>query len=88
MEKIKTMKNSVTGELKKYDEKGNIIYRKDPQGYEERMEYNENGNCTHCKNSDGFEEWWKYDSNGMEIDYWCSSPDCPEGEWLECEEND
>ena len=47
-----------------YDKNGNLIHRKDSDGYEEWCEYDKNGNLIHTKNSKGFETWYKYDKNG------------------------
>ena len=47
-----------------YDTNGNLIHRKDSDGFEEWYEYNTNGNKIHYKNSDGFETWCKYNKDG------------------------
>lgn len=61
------------------DSKGNVVYRKDSDGYESWCEYDENNNEIHYKNSNGTEYWREYDENNNVIyarssngvEYWC-----------------
>ena len=55
------MENDV---LEKYDDNGNLIYRRILNLYDEWYEYNENGKMIHLINSNGYEEWYKYDDKG------------------------
>ena len=50
--------------IKKYDEKGNFIYTKYPNGHEYWYEYDENDKCIYRKDYDRKENWWKFDKNG------------------------
>jgi len=50
--------------IERYDEKGNIIYRRDSEGHECWYEYDENNNCTHYRDSGGYEYWREYDERG------------------------
>ena len=52
--------------MKKYDEKGNLIYNKQNE-FEEWWVYDENNNCINYKNSGGFEEEYEYDINNNMI---------------------
>jgi YD repeat-containing protein len=45
------------------DSKGNVVYRKDSNGFEIWQEYDENNNRIHRKDSNGFEIWYEYDEN-------------------------
>jgi len=45
------------------DSKGNVVYRKESDGYETWQEYDKNNNRIHCKDSNGFEIWCEYDEN-------------------------
>jgi len=51
-------------EVKKYDEKGNLTYYKDSDGFEQRWKYDEKGNSTYYKDSDGFERWCEFNTQG------------------------
>jgi len=53
----------------KYDQNGNLIYRKDSNGYENWWEFDKNNNLIHSKYSNGFEYWKEYDKNGNLIHY-------------------
>ena len=59
----------MTKHLQEYDDNGNLIYYKDPSGYEEWWEYDKKGNCIHSKDSTGYEEWWEFDENGKRISH-------------------
>lgn len=52
---------------REFDDRGNMIYSKDPYGYEEWYEYDERGNEIHSKDSYGNEAWSEYDDCGNEI---------------------
>lgn len=52
-------------EIKKYDESGNLVYRKDSSGFE--YWYDSNHNLLHYKNSSGDEWWYEYDKRGNMI---------------------
>jgi YD repeat-containing protein len=54
-------------EIKKYDEKGNLIHSRDSDGFEWWSEYDEKGNVIHSRNSDGYELWREYDAKGNVI---------------------
>ncbi len=54
--------------MKEYDEKGNIIYRKDSAGFEQWMRYDKNNNEINYKNKYG-ECWKEYDINNNCIYY-------------------
>ena len=56
-------------EIKEYDEKGNLIHRRDSTGFEWWHEYDENNNVIHSRNSNGYEEWREYDENNNEIHF-------------------
>lgn len=45
------------------DSKGNVVHRKDSDGYESWYEYDENNNEIHYKNTNGYEVWYEYDEN-------------------------
>ena len=51
-------------EIKKYDEKNNLIYFKNLFGYERWIEYNENNKKIHSKDNNSLEVWYKYDEYG------------------------
>ena len=52
-------------ELNMYeDKKGNKIYYKGSDGFEEWCEYDSNGNRIHYKDNRGCEQWREYDANG------------------------
>lgn len=55
------MSNKKDNKIKKYDERGNLIYMKWPNGLEEWVEYDENNNRIHYKTSRGQEKL--YDKN-------------------------
>ena len=50
-------------EIRKYDEKGNLIYKRYSDGYEICYEYNKDNKQIHYKTSSGFESWSEYDIN-------------------------
>ncbi len=50
-------------EIKKYDNRGNIIYHKFSNGLEFWYGYDENNNHIYFKSSNGYEYWYKYDKN-------------------------
>ncbi len=56
-------------EIEKYDDNGNLIYFKCPDGYELWEEYDKNNKLIHYKNTSGLEWWAKYDElkNKIEI---------------------
>ena len=56
------VKTYVDGTVYKFDEKGNWIYYKESDDYEQWREYDANGNEIHFKDSYDFEEWKEYDS--------------------------
>jgi len=47
----------------KRDERGNVIYGRDSDGFEYWYEYDENNNVTHFRDSGDYEEWCEYDEN-------------------------
>ena len=53
--------------IEKYDKKGNCVYFKRYNGYEEWLKYDEKGNLIYCKNGYGDESWSEYDGNNREI---------------------
>ena len=57
--------------IKKYDDKGNLIYKKYSNSHEYWYKYDENNNCVYYKNSlgSGYENWQKYDENNNIIHY-------------------
>ena len=50
-----------------YDERGNIIHRKNSDGFEEWREYDERGNIIHRRNSDGYDGWFEYNDAGQPL---------------------
>lgn len=76
--KVKTYAN---GTVKKYDEKGNMIYFNAYSIglHEGWYEYDSKGHCIHHNSTSGLEQWHEYDSNGNEIhfksnrgiEWWC-----------------
>ncbi len=50
-------------EIKKYDVRGYLIYKKYSDDDEVWYKYNENGNLIYYKNPKGLEYWWKHDEN-------------------------
>ena len=52
-----------------YNEKGNVIYFEDSDGYWSKNEYNEKGNEIYYENSDGYWAKWEYDEKGKRIYY-------------------
>ncbi len=56
-------------DIVKFDENGNLIYRKCGDGCWKKYEYDSNGNKIRCENSNGY--WWtrEYDENGNKIRY-------------------
>ena len=63
------VKTYADGRVYKYDEKRNLIYYKDSDGFEECREYSSDGKETYYKGFYGFERWHEYNSNGNEIHY-------------------
>lgn len=55
--------------IKEYDERGNLIYWKTNDGFEQWIEYNKNNKITHYRDAKGFESWSEYDKNNNEIHY-------------------
>ncbi len=51
-------------EIKKYDDRGNLIYWRWSSGYESWKKYDENNSYIYFKNSKGSEYWYKYDKFG------------------------
>ena len=47
-----------------YDKNGNLIRRKNSQGYEQRIYYNKHGNKVYEIDIKGRETWYKYDKKG------------------------
>ncbi len=47
--------------IKEYDDRGNLIYEKDYNGFESWKEYDENNRKIHWKHSNGDEDWYKFD---------------------------
>ena len=39
-----------------YDNRSNVIYRENSNGYWVKSEYDDHGNETYCENSDGFKK--------------------------------
>ena len=54
-------------EIKKYDDKENLVYWKFFDGYEEWYKYDENNNQVYCKNSIGDKWWYKYNKYNEQI---------------------
>ena len=56
-------------DVKKYNDKENLIYSKDSDGNEIWYGYHINGKVAviHSKNKSGYEEWYSYDSKGNEL---------------------
>ena len=52
-----------------YDEKGNVIYHEQSNGYWEKSEYDEKGNEIYYENSNGYWSKREYDEKGNEIYY-------------------
>ena len=50
--------------IEEYDANNNLIYRNEPNRYEQWYEYDSNGNLIHYKYSNGYEEWYEYDDKG------------------------
>lgn len=62
-------KKWIPADIKRYDENGDLVYRKDFRGFEEFWEYDENGNLLCYRDSSG---WWyrhEYDEKGRDIKY-------------------
>ena len=53
--------------VENYDERGNVIHKKDSDGDECWFEYDERGNKIHSKRSSGDEWWFERDERGNEI---------------------
>ena len=60
VKKVQCYFNGKLTNCEEYDEKGNIINRKESTGYEEYYEYDNNGNVIHFKDTDGYEEVYEY----------------------------
>ncbi len=56
-------------EIKKYDNRNNLVYYKYASGIEVWQKYDKNNNLIHYKNSNGYERWSEYDKNNNEIHY-------------------
>jgi len=50
-----------------YDDRGNMIYHKDSNGFETWYEYDERDNLIRERDSEGFEEWREYNSENILI---------------------
>ena len=50
-----------------YNEKGNVIYYENNNGYWYKSEYNEKGNEIYFEDSNGYWEKWEYNEKGNEI---------------------
>ena len=50
-------------EIKKYDDRGNLIYQKYSGGYESWSRYDENNNLIYFKNVNNDEFWYKWDND-------------------------
>jgi len=50
-----------------YDEKGNVIYQEDSDGFWEKREYNEKDNMIYYEESNGYWYKWEYDEKGNVI---------------------
>lgn len=62
-------KKWIPEDIKRYDENGDLVYRKDFRGFEEFWEYDENGNLLCYRDSSG---WWyrhEYDEKGRDIKF-------------------
>lgn len=66
MEKYDEFDNCQITKLPKF---GNLIYYKDPEGFEIWQEYNEDDKIIHYKDSTGNEHWKEYDAEGNLIHY-------------------
>ena len=53
------MEYTVSKEIARYDENGNLIYFKTTSGFESWREYDDQGNEIYYKNSTGAEFWYK-----------------------------
>jgi len=62
------MKNNIL-KVKEYNLHGDLLYKRNSNGFEAWLEYDAKGNLTHFKNSYGVEIWEKYDDNGNRIHY-------------------
>ena len=47
-------------DIKKYNERGNLIYRETPNKFKIWYEYDNKDRIIYCKNSSGYEEWREY----------------------------
>ena len=56
-------------EINEYDERNNLVYHKNSDGYEWWKKYDENNNEIYYKNSDGTEWWREYNENNNLIYY-------------------
>ena len=64
------------------DDKGNLVYLENEDGYWVKSEYNEFGNLTYVENSDGYWAKTVYDSEGNEV-YYENSDGCYSGKKCE-----
>jgi len=65
--KVKGLFRNVKYPIRLYDKNGNLLYRKNSNGYSWINEYDKNGNEIYFRNSDGFSCIKEYDKNGNEI---------------------
>jgi hypothetical protein len=63
-ETYKELGIAFTFPIKIKDEKGNLTYSENSDGYWERREYDEDGNQTYHENSDGYWYLYEYDEDG------------------------
>lgn len=61
------MSNEKDDTIKKYDNRGNVIYIKYHNGLEEWAKYDENNNCIYYKDYNKVECWHEYDENNNNI---------------------
>ena len=54
-------------EIRKYDERGNLIYHKNSTGYEIWREYDKNNKLFHQKQENGCDYWFKYNEDDKPI---------------------
>ena len=60
----------------KFDKNGNLIFKKDSDGFQRKWKYDKNNNLIYYKKySDGFQRKWKYDKNNNLIYYKNSNGD-------------
>ncbi len=58
---------TMSEEIKRYDDRGNLIYYKNLAGYESWREYDENDNLIYYKGLNDFEEWAIYNKQNKKI---------------------